>query len=230
MKRANKKMGAGLYRQVATKLSAENRAKLEIVANGFNMSVYELLQGLILSFIRYFDIASTITHEHNTMMNAFANVLFALKDSFNPLAQKGCQTESIAKAILLIERPHKQPQLISVCKDGCGNLKESYNFETMLIDFLGAFDPEALQVLTQIKTHLGYFSLTHSLHEIILQSKPAPADTMSEEIKLLFADERIATGDKPNEDVHYKRIRNNDENYTAPTMRKRKVRTSYLNI
>jgi len=223
-------MEAGLYSPIATKVSAEDRAKLEIIANGFSMSIYELLQGLLFSLIRYFDTASIVTQEHNTMMNAFANTMFALKGSFNPLAKRDRNRESIAKAILLVERPHKQPQLISVCKDGYGNLKESYNFETMLKDFFGAFDPESLQVLTQIKTHLNYFSLSHTLHQVILQSKPAPADTIKEEIEAEFKDIRIATGDKTNEDVHYKSKHTHWESCTAPAMPKKKVRTSYLNL
>ena len=200
MVRANKRMEAGFYSPIATKVSAEDRAKLEIIAHGFNMSVYELLQGLLLALIRYFDTASIITHEHNTMMNAFANTMFALKGSFNPLAKRDRNRES----------------LISVCKDGCGNLKESYNIETMLTDFLGAFDPETLQALKQLKDYWGYFSIAHTLHETILKSKPAPADTMREEIKAEFEDIRIATGDKPNEDVHHKSTRTHWESCTAP--------------
>ncbi len=230
MVRANKRMEAGFYSPIATKVSAEDRAKLEIIAHGFNMSVYELLQGLLLALIRYFDTASIITHEHNTMMNAFANTMFALKGSFNPLAKRDRNRESIAKAILFVERPHKQPQLISVCKDGCGNLKESYNIETMLTDFLGAFDPETLQALKQLKEYWGYFSIAHTLHETILKSKPAPADTMREEIKAEFEDIRIATGDKPNEDVHHKSTRTHWESCTAPAMPKKPVRTSYLDL
>ena len=230
MVRANKTMEAGLYSPIATKVSAEDRAKLEIIANGFDMSVYELLQGLLLALIRYFDTSSIITHEHNTMMNAFANTMFALKDSFNPLAQRNRKKESITKAILFVERPHKQPQLISVCKDGGGNLRESYNFETMLTDFLGAFDPDTLQVLKQLKEHWGNFSLTHTLHETIMQSKPAPADTMGAEVEAEFDDIRIATGDKPNEDVHHKSTRTHWESCTAPAMPKKTVRISYLNL
>lgn len=228
--RANKRMEAGYFSPIATKISAEDRAKLEIIANGFNMSVYELLQGLLLSLIRYFDTASIVTHEHNAMMNAFANTMFALKGSFNPLAKRDRNREKIAKAILLVERPKKQPQLISVFKDGCGNLQESYNFETMLTDFLGAFDPEALQALKQIQGQLGYFSLTHTMHETLMQHKPAAADIISEEVKAEFEDIRVATGDKTNEDVHYKRKHTNWESCTAPAMHKKPVRTSYLNI
>lgn len=230
MKRANKRMEAGLFSPIATKVSAEDRAKLEIIADGFNMSIYELLQGLLLSLIRYFDPASIVTHEHNAMINAFANTMYALKGSFNPLAKRGRNRESITKAILLVERPHKQPQLLSVCKDGCGDLKESYNFETMLTDFLKAFDPEALQALTLLKGYWGYFSLAHTLHETLLQSKPAAKDIMRAEVEAEFNDIRIATGDQTNEDVHYKRKRTHWESCTAPAMPKKKVRTSYLKI
>ena len=230
MVRANKTMEAGLFSPIATKVSAEDRAKLEIIAHDFNMSVYELLQGLLLSLVRYFDTPSTATQEHSEMINAFVSTMFALKGSFNPLAMRDRKRECIAKAILLVERPKKQPQLISIINDGSGDLKESYNFETMLSDFLGVFDPQALQVLTHLKKELGSFSLTHTLHETLMQMKPAPADTIGEEIQKEFGDIRIATGDKTNENIHYKRPYTHWESCTAPTMPKKPVRTSYLNL
>ena len=230
MARAKHDNKNGYYTAISTKISQGDKAKLISIAEGFSMTFYELLQGLLLSLVRYFDSDTIVTEEHNIMMNAFANNIFSLKDSYSPLAVRDHQRQSIKKAILFVERPNKSPQLISVCKDGCGNLKESYNFETMLKDFLNAFDPEALQTLSQIKTHLDSFSLTHTLHQIILQNKPAPADTIKEEVEAEFKDIRIATGDKINEDVHYKSKQTRWESCTAPAMRKKKVRTSYLNI
>ena len=100
----------------------------------------------------------------------------------------------------------------------------------MLTDFIGSIDPESLQALCQMKADNGYFSLAQTLHELILSRKPAPADTMSEEIKQLFSDERIATGDKINEDVHYKGKKTIFEEWSAPTMHKKNVRTSYLGL
>ena len=213
----NKRMEAGYFSTIATKLSAEDRAKLEIIANGFNMSLYELFQGLLLSLVRYFDIPSIVTHEHNAMMNAFANNLFALKGSFNPLSERGRKMENVIKAILLVERPKKKPQLISVCKNDGGILQESYNFETMLTDFLEAFDPEALQALKLKKDQLGYFSLTHALHEILMKSKPKPKDTIGMEIDNMFNDVRIPTGQEINKDIYYKQGYDGSEAYIQNT-------------
>lgn len=221
----------GYFCMIQTKICQTDKDKLTKIADGFSMTLYQLMQALLLAIVRYFDSESIVTDEHNIMMNAFANAMFALKDSYCPLAMKGRQRQSIKKAILLVERPRrKNPQLLSISKDCSGNLKESYNIETMLKDFIGSIDPDALQALCQMKTDKGYFSLAQTLHELILSRKPATADTISEEIKQLFSDERIATGDKINEDVHYKGKNTIFKEWTAPTIPKKPVRTSYLGL
>lgn len=212
------------YCAIMTKISRADKAKLLAIANGFSMSLYQLFQALLLAIVRYFDSESIMTTEHNIMMNAFADTIFSLKDSYSPLSIRGHQTQKVGKAILFVERHNKKPQMLSVSKDDYGILKESYNFDNMLTDFLGALDPEALQALELLKDKLGYFSLIHTLHKIILERKPATEDNIKEEIKQLFTEERLATGDRINEDVHYMRKKNMGEDYTTPTMRKREVK------
>lgn len=221
----------GKFCLIQTKISDSDRAKLVKIADGFDMTFYQLMQSLLLAIIRYFDTDSTVTDEHNAMVNAFGNIIFSLKDSYSPLALRDRKKQYVNKGILFVERPHKAPQLLAITKEDGGSIKESYNFETMLIDFLGAIDPEMLQALKQTKQRLGLFSLLQTLHTIVLERKPAPADTINEEIKEMFEDVRIATGDKINYDVNYKnRKKTNFEACTAPTMRKQNVNTSIFNI
>mgnify|MGYP007056211947 FL=1 len=209
---------AGYYTTIATKISLADKVRLSRIADGFGLSIYELMQGLLMAMARYFDKGCLVTYDHNTMMNAFANTLFALKDSYSPLSIKGHDRRNIGQAILLVEqRPHKQPQLLAVSKDSQGNLIESYNYDTMLSAFMGALDPESLQALEREQKRQGYFSIAHTLHELVLQRTPAPADSMSEEIAELFTDMRTTTGEQVNEDIHYKGKHNIGDEYTAPT-------------
>lgn len=90
----------------------------------------------------------------------------------------------------------------------------------MLSDFMGALDPEALQAITREQKKQGYFSIAHTLHELILQRSEKPADIMSQEIADMFTDTRTTTGEQVNEDVHYRRKHNRGEEYTAPTPEK----------
>lgn len=210
------------YTTIATKVSKADKAKLVSIADGFGMTFYELLQALLLAMVRYFDTGSLVTYDHNAMINAFANTMFALKDSYSPLSIRGHEKRTISRAFLLVEqRPHKQPQLLAVNKDQCGNLIESYNYDTMLSDFMGALDPEALQALNREQQKQGYFSITHTLHELLMQHAPAPSDTMREEIAELFTDERTTTGEQVNNDTHYKRKNNIGDGYTTPTPHKK---------
>ena len=215
------KEGNGYYLHVGTKITYSDREKLDVIAKGMGMTIYQLLQALMLAVVRYFDTGSLITYEHNAMLNAFANTLFSLKDSYSPLSLNGHEKRTVNRAILLVEQPpRKQPQLMAVSKDPYGNIIESYNFDTMLSDFMGALDPEALQAIIREKKKQGYFSIAHTLHELILQRTDKPADSMSQEIADMFTDVRTMTGEQVNEDVHYKGKYNIGEEYTAPTPRK----------
>lgn len=221
MTRAKQKEGNGYYLHVGTKITYSDRDKLDVIAKGMGMTLYQLLQALMLAMVRYFDAGSLITYEHNAMLNAFANTMFQLKDSYSPLSIKGHEKRTVNRAILLVEQPpRKQPQLMAVSKDQYGNLIESYNFDTMLSDFMGALDPEALQAITREQKKQGYFSIAHTLHELILQRSEKPADIMSQEIADMFTDTRTTTGEQVNEDVHYRRKHNRGEEYTAPTPEK----------
>ena len=93
---------------------------------------------------------------------------------------------------------------------------ESYNYDTMLATFLNAIDPDCLQRLIDEAKHLGYFSITHALCEMILKcTDRTEKDIMRADIAEIFNDVRIWTGQKINEDLQYKRKRNVGD-YTQP--------------
>lgn len=94
----------------------------------------------------------------------------------------------------------------------------------MLSDFMGALDPEALQAITREQKKQGYFSIAHTLHELILQRAEKPADSMRQEIADMFTDARTTTGEQVNEDIYYKVKQNRGEGYTAPTPTKKRYK------
>ena len=214
----------GYYTTIATKISHADKAKLANIAEGFDMTIYELLQALLLALVRYFDKGSLVTYDHNAMMNAFTNTMFSLKDSYSPLSIKGHDKRNISRAILFVEQmPRQHPQLMAVSKDKSGNLIETYNFDTMLADFMGAIDREALQALECERKKQGYFSLAHTLHDMILENAPQQ-DSMAEEIAEMFTDIRITTGERINDEVFYPKgweHGRNGESCIIPTRRKR---------
>ena len=103
----------GYYTTIATKISEADKAKLINIANGFEMTFYELLQALLLALVRYFDKGSLVTYDHNAMMNAFANTIFSLKESYCPLSVRGHEKRFVSRAILFVkQQPRKRPQSI----------------------------------------------------------------------------------------------------------------------
>lgn len=212
----------GNFTTIATKISLADKIRLWRIAEGFGMTLYELMQGLLLGMARYFDKGSTVTYEGNSLLNAIGNVIFDTKDSFSPMALKGRQQQRVCNAILFLQRGKGQrPQLMEAHADGMGNVIESYNFDTMLSAFLNCLDPDALQRLKDEAKRLGYFSITHTLHELIMQrTANTTAYDMSAEVRELFTDERIATGQKTNNDIHYTAKQNRGNDYTTITPRK----------
>ena len=201
---------------IASKVSKRDKAKIKAVADLFGMTFYELLQGLLLSFLRYFDIGKLSTYDHNCMMDAISNVMHSLKGSYNPLKRKGSESRELYGAILFVQDYQKnRPQMLSIKKNENGLMMESLNYDEMTADFLGCLDPDGFRGLEVIKKEIGCFSITHTLHEVIMQ-RTNETDEIKADVKELFTDMRIPSGHAINEDVKYKRgYRQNVDEYTT---------------
>ncbi|MCR5152877.1 MAG: hypothetical protein K6A98_07000 [Prevotella sp.] len=215
--------GQDYYVNVATKISPIDKIKVQTIAENFKMSLYELVQSLILAVIRYFDKETPLNQESEKMINAFINVISATKGSFNPISPS--RKKKVKSAILFIQRKDGlQPQPIAISKDNQGRLTECYNIDKMLADYLKVTEPEILKVLEDECKIRELFSISHTLHQIILEHRTQPTNNLSEEIKALFDDIRIPSGLIVNEDVHYKRKQNRGD-YTQVTSKCQTYRT-----
>lgn len=203
---------------IASKVSRNDKEKIKTIASAFGMTFYELLQSLLLGMLRYFDIERHSTYDHNCMMDALTIAMHSLKGSYCPLKKKGREKRNIKSAILFIEdSPIDRPQLLSVCKNDDGQMMESLNFDKMVADFLGCIDPDVLQGLEYLRDELGYFSITHTLHEIIMQ-RISSTDEVKADIEGMFKDIRIPSGLAINDDILYKKPhRINVDEYTTIT-------------
>jgi hypothetical protein len=217
MTRAKSEIG-NEFVTIASKVSKEDKAKIKAIARAFDMTFYELLQSLLLGMLRYFDIGRHSTYDHNCMMDALTIAMHSIKCSYCPLQKKNLENRNIKSAILFIEdSPKNRPQFISVCKNDDGQMMESLNFDKMVADFLGCIDPDVLQRLEILRNELGYFSITHTLHEIIMQ-RASSTDEVKADIEGLFKDIRIPSGQAVNDDVFYQKPhRTNVDEYTTIT-------------
>lgn len=198
------------YTTVATKVSCTDKQKLLFIAQSFGMSFYELLQALLLAIIRHFDKDTAISEEFAKLMETFITTIKASRCSFNLLSIKSRHSANVNNAIFFAQtKAGVNPQVISIAKDIDGNITENYNTDQMLSDFLKSTDPQALKVLEREKKELGFFSLGQTLHEVVTKTRLKQGDKISEEIKTLFDDIRIPTGEKLNDGIYYKRIKNN---------------------
>ena len=215
--RAKHDAASGYYTTIATKISLADKVRLTRIAKGFNMTLYELMQALLLGITRYHDKGSTTTYEGKCLLEAIENIVFALKDSFNPIALKNRQQQHVCSAILLLQRADsKRPQLMEIRTDSQGKTIESYNYDNMLADILNSIIPGSLQRLKDEAKRQGYFSITQTLHEIIMQrTEDIKADTISAEVREMFTEVRIPTGQQINDDILYSRKKNVGDYTTA---------------
>lgn len=214
----------GYYTTIATKISLADKVRLYKIAESFGMTFYNMLQALLLLICRMADGDSAISYEHQIMLQAFLDMINQTKDSFSPLAVRGHEQQHIFNAILFIQKePDQRPQLMEIHKTECGSMMESYNHDTMLTAFLSCIDPSGVQRLEDEAKRLGYSSICQTLHEIIMERTATREDTMSEEIKQMFEDVRISTGQKINDDTFYKRKKNTGD-YTTISPRKKHCR------
>ena len=104
----------------------------------------------------------------------------------------------------------KRPQLMgNTYRQPGKDDKESYNYDNMLADILNSIIPRQPQRLKDEAKRQGYFSITHTLHEIIMQrTEDIKADTISAEVREMFTDVRIPTGQQINDDILYSRKKN----------------------
>lgn len=199
---------------INTKVSESDKIKLDALAARFNMRYYELLQGLLISLLRYFDSYSVITNEHRILIEAFATTLIESKrkkacKSFNPLCVYDRETRKVNTAIYLIEQKNKErKQLLAVKENESGAIEESYNNDAILELVFASMNPNLLLALTAAKNERGNFSLAHTLEELVLEGAPDTADQISTDVSEMFNEIRITTGEAINEDIYYKRKNN----------------------
>lgn len=201
---------------ISSKVTIRDKERIRAVAGAFGLTFYELQQSLLLAFLRYFDSDNVVTYDHNCMMNAFANTMYAMKDSYCPLNFRQDTKRSIKSAILFVKDSKKRmPQLLLVRENEDGQLRETFNYDKMVFEFLGSVDPDCLQRLESKKNELGYFSITHTLHELIMQ-RTNTTDDIKNDIEEMFTDIRIPSGEAINDDIYYRRgKRTNVDEYTT---------------
>ncbi len=215
MKKHNKNLEAGLFTTIATKLSTTDRAKLELIAERFGMSLYELLQSLLLALVRHFDPGSNLSDRHLAMIDAFFNVIRTASISHNPIKRGDNKFEKVEGAIFFVKAESDHPQLLAIGKDEQGELTESYNTDHMLAALLGAIEPGLCKWLEEERERNGLFSIVHTLHHLARLCHLQRRDTIGEEILGMFSDIRTPQGGRVNgDDIHYRRKRNEGD-YTT---------------
>lgn len=200
----------GKFHAIGTKVKPSDKIKLDVIANKFGMTLYELFQALLLMLVRYLDCMSSASVEHEQIIKAFFNTVTTIQKGFNPMAMIN-KSQKVKSAILFLEQRKKDGlQPIFVCVNKNGELEESYNIDFMLNSLLASIDPQLLEVLQSEKEVQGYFSLTNALQEIVVNKSDK---IMHEEINKLFSDEveeifsdlSIETCEEAKDDVYYKR-------------------------
>ena len=211
---------------VTTKVTADTKEKLNRLAARFGISRYQLFQLFALVCVRLWDAPSSLTDEHRVMLEEFLHTLAATQgESFNPLTILTRQQHQVASAILFVRTPAAgEPQLLAISPDGKGGWREDYNLDTMLTHFLASADPRLLRTLQAEMKNRQQISLFGTLREIVQQQQSSAEEVMQADIAELFSDICTRFGERPAEDVFYKRKLNSGDYTTHTQPRKKHVR------
>lgn len=217
----------GKVQVIATKVTIETKQKLQMIAQAFGMSLFQLLQAFVLLCVRLCDQPSLLSDEHEKMLTSFLCTIKATRGSFNPILYSGSKSRNVKSALLFVDSPSAmRPQLLRVT-DRNGLLCEDYNLDAMLMEFLKASDPLLLEELKREKKKRSQISLFDTLREILMESQQTEEDRIKADIEELFSDIRINTGDMVNEETFYKKKHNRGD-YTAITQLPRKRRLAEI--
>lgn len=192
------------FAQMATKIPFPFKEKINSIAKKLGMSNYQLLQSMIYMFIRFFDTPTQIDDDTYKLIEAYLDTLRSVNDSYNPLSIKDESKQTIRKAIFFVEENHNA-QLIEVCINNDGKIMGSYNIDSILEDVLSVMDPNIIRMLKIEKEKKDHNSMLMNLKEIIKCAiNNDPSTSIEEEIKSLFDDVRIGSGEKINDGIYYK--------------------------
>ena len=180
---------------VTTKVTADTKEKLNRLAARFGISRYQLFQLFALVCVRLWDAPSSLTDEHRVMLEEFLHTLAATQgESFNPLTILTRQQHQVASAILFVRTP-------------------------------AAGEPQLLAISPDGKG--GWredYNLDTMLTHFLASADPRLLHTLQADIAALFSDICTRFGERPAEDVFYKRKLNSGDYTTHTQPRKKHVR------
>lgn len=203
---------------IATKVPSQFLEKIQNISQKLGLSKYQLLQSMIYSLIRFFDCPTQINDEMYRLIEAYFDAFKSLRNSYNPLLGNEKKLK-IRKAILFMGE-EKNAQLIEISIDKDGKMMESYNIDTILENILNAMNPNIVRILSKEKNKENHISILMALKDLVMNSTTNnPTVSLEEEVKTLFDDVRITTGEKINDRVYYKRKNNMKE---VPIIEKKK--------
>ena len=195
------------YVVVATKLSPEANARLEMIARSRRMKKYELIQMVCDVLIRYCDKAHNLSREIELVMAVFEHMM-GWSGAFN-LADPTASPEIVEATYYLTSPDKKGVRAVHVERPFFGEWTQNFNVQEILEKTINMLMPERYQRLRQVATDMGATTLLQVL-DMLIDNHTQAADM--DAIRKEFEDaDRSDWGIKP-ANQPYKRRRKDKNN------------------
>ena len=210
------------YHTVATKISNESLLVLKSIAKKSGLTLYNMLQVIIESYLKYFSKETYISESLNKLLNGFADFRLA-KDSFMFCSYPDIsETNSfeIDGCITFIKKTSKiQPRCMLIRKgknkENEDILLQSINDDAILNSFLYSFSPELIKHLRDIQHRYSLPSMTDALKFAVKEQTTPTRYEITTDINSIFDDNmRVDNGKQVDYEVigFYKRHNGLDAN------------------
>lgn len=199
------------YKVIATKISPAMMLKIEGIAEELNLTRYELIQGLLSGFVRMHDPGAPIGDEVRNLMRS---ITFNASTD-DKVVSLSWEPGEIEKVVVFRRGDNGHEQKVTTLSLEHGQWVESLNFDEAAKAILSGINHQLPDIVTGAQNQLRGASFVYTLYKLLKVAHEATAPTMSDEVKDLFSDIRLASGHKLNVDnVHYKRARGVGQNIT----------------
>lgn len=194
------------YVVVATKLSPEANARLEMIARARRMKKYELIQMMCDVIIRYCDKSHNLSREIELVMSVFEHMI-GWEGAFN-LAEPHSSPEIVEATYYLTSPDKKGVRAVHVERPFFGEWTQNYNIQEILEKTINMLVPERYQRLRQVAIDMGATSLLQVIDELIdNHTQAADMDAIRQE----FEDaDRSDWGIKPAKQPYKRRRKDNN--------------------
>lgn len=175
-------------RAITTKINLATYHEIKKIAQKANLTIYNLLQVVIDSYIKLLSKDSIITDDLKSVVSNFAPI--KISDKSFTLSEPNTSKFTCSRCIAIINKSntHTSQAVLLKQKDCKEEIITNRNNDDILKEILNVYDTSLIRELDKIRKAENFLSITEALRFAILQASNSSHTTIEEEIREMFCD------------------------------------------